>query len=215
MRILLLAPELLGESLALQLTTGRPDLEVSLRPEQVQGAPQLVIWSVDSLLSVRALQREVLQLQERWLPAPLLLLLPESLVVERDQLLALSAEGLLQNGDGAQLLEAIETLLKGGRVVKLQAPTGYSAPRPTPTMGMGQWLLASGLQQISNDLQVIEAMLQPPPEPGLFRLLLRGTPPGASDGPQPSALVVRPFADGLGGCCSSPYTDAFPRWWPE
>jgi len=173
-RILLLAPELLGESLALQLTTGRPDLEVSMRPEQVQGAPRLVIWSVDPLLSVRALQQEVLQLQERWLPAPLLLLLPESLVVERDQLLALSAEGLLQNGDGAQLLEAIETLLKGGRVVKLQAPTGRSAPRPTPTMGMGQWLLASGLQHISNDLQVIEAMLQPPPESGLFRLLLEG-----------------------------------------
>ena len=41
-------------------------------------------------------------------------------------------------------------------------------------MVMGQWLLLSGLQQISNDLQVIEAMLTPPPPNPLLQFLLEG-----------------------------------------
>jgi len=48
------------------------------------------------------------------------------------------------------------------------------APEPRPAMGVGQWLLTSGLQQISNDLQLIEALLTPPPENLMLRLLLEG-----------------------------------------
>ena len=40
-------------------------------------------------------------------------------------------------------------------------------------MGLGQWLLVSGLQQISNDLQVIEYP-DPPPEQPLLRWILEG-----------------------------------------
>ena len=45
--MLLLAPDLLGESLALKLTSARDDWEVVLRPERLTGAPALVIWSID------------------------------------------------------------------------------------------------------------------------------------------------------------------------
>lgn len=41
-------------------------------------------------------------------------------------------------------------------------------------MGLGQWLLTSGLQQITNDLQVIDALLVPPPDNLLLRLMLEG-----------------------------------------
>ena len=41
-------------------------------------------------------------------------------------------------------------------------------------MGLGQWLLVSGLQQISQDLQMIEALLMPPPADPLLRFLLEG-----------------------------------------
>ena len=37
--MLLLAPDLLGESLALKLTSARDDWEVVLRPERLTGAP--------------------------------------------------------------------------------------------------------------------------------------------------------------------------------
>ena len=170
-RILLLAPDLLGESLALQLTRRNSDWEVSLRPDALNGHPQIVIWSIDKLPSLSALQREVLLLQERWHPAPLLLLLPVNVEASRDQLLTLSAEGLLQNGDCAQLQEAIDTLLQGGRTVRLQTVAPPSEP---PSLGLAQSLLLSGLQQISNDLQVIESLLNPPPQSWLLCLLLEG-----------------------------------------
>ncbi len=172
--MLLLAPEPFGESLALQLTSRMPGWDVVMKAEQLDGSPKLVIWSIDALLSLPALQQEVRRLQERWQPAPLLLLLPESLPAGRDQLLALGAEGLLQNGGVAELMSAVETLLSGGRVVQLQSSVSQPRQTDSAAMGLGQWLLVSGLQQISNDLQVIEAMLQPPPKQGLLRVLLEG-----------------------------------------
>ena len=172
--MLLLAPEPFGESLALQLTSRMPGWDVVLKAEQLNGSPKMVIWSIDALLSLPALQQEVRRLQERWQPAPLLLLLSESLPAGRDQLLALGAEGLLQNGGVAELMSAVETLLSGGRVVQLQSSVSQPRQTDSAAMGLGQWLLVSGLQQISNDLQVIEAMLQPPPKQGLLRVLLEG-----------------------------------------
>ena len=172
--MLLLAPEPFGESLALQLTSRMSGWNVVLKAEQLKGAPKMVIWSIDALLSLPALQQEVRRLQERWQPAPLLLLLPESFTASRDQLLALGAEGLLQSGGVEQLTDAIETMLSGGRVIQLQASASQPSQTISPAMGLGQWLLVSGLQQISNDLQVIEAMLKPPPKEGLLRFLLEG-----------------------------------------
>ena len=89
MRILLLAPGLLGESLALQLTAADNDLEVLLRPDQLKGHPALVIWSIEAITSFNAIRREALLLQERWTPSPLLLLLPPQVSVSRDELLTL------------------------------------------------------------------------------------------------------------------------------
>ena len=55
--MLLLAPDLLGESLALKLTSARDDWEVVLRPERLTGAPALVIWSIDTVASLASLQQ--------------------------------------------------------------------------------------------------------------------------------------------------------------
>ena len=92
-RMLLLAPDLLGESLALKLTSARDDWEVVLRPERLTGAPSLVIWSIDTVASLASLQHELFALQERWQPAPVLLLLPSELRLSREQLLELPAAG--------------------------------------------------------------------------------------------------------------------------
>ena len=173
MRILLLAPDLLGESLALQLTTEHEGWEVMLRGDQSALQPSIVIWSIDAVPSFGALQHEVLHLQDRWQPAPLLLLLPATLQASRDQLLALPAAGLLQNADFTQVQNAVKTLIGGGRVVQLE-PTAAQAASAGPAMGLGQWLLVSGLHQISNDLQVIEALLMPPPDQWMLRLVLEG-----------------------------------------
>ena len=175
-RILLLAPDLLGESLALQLTAANPGWEVLLKPEQLSGRPGLVVWSIDSLTSISSIQLEALQLTERWQPAPLLLLLPSDVQATREQLLAITASGLLQDADLKDLQGAIETLLGGGRVIELLAAREHRGVQNAGgnPVGLGQWLLVSGLQQISRDLQVIEAILNPPPEQALLLLLLEG-----------------------------------------
>ena len=171
--ILLLAPDLLGESLALQLTSEVPSWSIALRSDDLNRHPQLVIWSLDTAESIALLHQELIRLQEHWQPAPVLLLLPASVPIPSVDLLSLDSPGLLQAPDLNTLREAIETLLQGGRVVRL-AQANPSTPPPQPAMGLGQWLLTSGLQQITNDLQVIDALLVPPPDNLLLRLMLEG-----------------------------------------
>ena len=171
--ILLLAPDLLGESLALQLTSLDPDLTVCCRQDQLQGHPGLVIWSLETVASLHQLQLELHKLQEFWQPSPVLVLLPRALQISSPALLNLNCPGVLQDPDLPTLREGITTLLEGGRVVRLNSEGAAAAPSQ-PTMGLGQWLLTSGLQQISNDLQLIDALLIPPPENLLLRLLLEG-----------------------------------------
>ena len=171
--ILLLAPDLLGESLALQLTSEVPSWSIALRSDDLNRHPQLVIWSLDAAESIALLHQELIRLQEHWQPAPVLLLLPASVPIPAVDLLSLDSPGLLQAPDLNTLREAIETLLQGGRVVRL-AQANPSTPPPQPAMGLGQWLLTSGLQQITNDLQVIDALLVPPPDNLLLRLMLEG-----------------------------------------
>jgi len=171
--ILLLAPDLLGESLALQLTSLDPEITVYCRQDQLQGHPGLVIWSLETVASLHQLQLELHKLQEFWQPSPVLVLLPRALQISSPALLNLNCPGVLQDPDLPSLQEGITTLLEGGRVVRLNSE-GAATEAPQPTMGLGQWLLTSGLQQISNDLQLIEALLIPPPDNLLLRLLLEG-----------------------------------------
>ena len=171
--ILLLAPDLLGESLALQLTSEVPSWSIALRSDDLNRHPKLVIWSLDAAESIALLHQELIRLQEHWQPAPVLLVLPASVPIPSVDLLSLDSPGLIQAPDLNTLREAIETLLQGGRVVRL-AQANPSTPPPQPAMGLGQWLLTSGLQQITNDLQVIDALLVPPPENLLLRLMLEG-----------------------------------------
>ena len=171
--ILLLAPDLLGESLALQLTSEVPSWSIAIRSDDLNRHPQLVIWSLDAAESIALLHQELIRLQEHWQPAPVLLVLPASVPIPSVDLLSLDSPGLIQAPDLDTLREAIETLLQGGRVVRL-AQANPSTPPPQPAMGLGQWLLTSGLQQITNDLQVIDALLVPPPDNLLLRLMLEG-----------------------------------------
>ena len=171
--ILLLAPDLLGESLALQLTSEVPSWSIALRSDDLNRHPKLVIWSLDAAESIALLHQELIRLQEHWQPAPVLLVLPASVPIPSVDLLSLDSAGLIQAPDLNTLREAIETLLQGGRVVRL-AQANPSTPPPQTAMGLGQWLLTSGLQQITNDLQVIDALLVPPPENLLLRLMLEG-----------------------------------------
>lgn len=173
-QILLLADPLSREGLRRWLTLDPPLYRVVDLPEQLEGAPQLVIWRLTTLPPAAALVEELRLLQERWHPAPVLLLSPGALAYPRELLLDLPLQGLLESPDGATLREAVCTLLAGGRVVELLGGAGESPWSDPPPMGMGQWLLVSGLQQIDAELRVCNRLLTPPPSDWLMEVLLRG-----------------------------------------
>ena len=91
MRILLQAPALLAETLALELTRAHPEWTVVLQAQALDGAPSLLIWSIDTVLSLTAIEREVQAQSERWPSTPILLLLPDALVSSEEALLNLPA----------------------------------------------------------------------------------------------------------------------------
>ena len=92
MRILLQASPLLAETLALQLTRDQPGWAVAFKPDQLDGKPSLVIWSIEAITSLAAIDRETRATAERWPSTPLLLLLPDELAIEKDASLSLPAK---------------------------------------------------------------------------------------------------------------------------
>ncbi len=93
-QILLIAPDLLGESLSLQLSSEESNLEVVLRKEQLKQHPSLVIWSIESTEIADAILIESKRLKEKWRPSPLLLLLPARLTLRASELLDFESDGM-------------------------------------------------------------------------------------------------------------------------
>ncbi len=173
-QILLLAPDLLGESLALQINSAEPKLEVFLKPEQLTKHPCLVIWFIESIQTPISIQIEQRRLQEHWQPAQVLLLLPGHQSLKPADLLQFDCPGLLQDPDLKTLLLAIKTLRGGGRVVRLKERFQENyIPKPSP-IGLGQWLLVSGIQQIDFDLKIIDQILTSSTNSQLQDIFLQG-----------------------------------------
>ena len=75
--ILLLADPLAGAGIQRWLTTDPPLYRLLERSDPREGHPRLVIWALTSQPPAAALLEELRQLQERWHPAPVLLLVSE------------------------------------------------------------------------------------------------------------------------------------------
>ncbi|MFM7361711.1 MAG: DUF3685 domain-containing protein [Cyanobium sp.] len=173
-RLLLFAEPLQREGLVHWLE--RDTWQVVREAGQLSGAPSLVIWSLAAPVEAAALVAELGQLQERWQPAPLLLLLPGVHPYPASFLLDLPVQGLLEQPEAEALRSAVTTLLGGGRVVEIATPaSGRRSTGEVPSaLGLGQWLLISGLQQIDAERIVCLRLLDPPSEGMLAELLLRG-----------------------------------------
>ncbi len=144
-------------------------------PDALEGAPGLVLWSLTATPEPATLLAEVQRLQERWQPAPLLLLLPGGHPYPTPFLLQLPVQGLLEEPEASPLRDAVGVLLEGGRVIEIAgAMAGDRSADRHPALGLGQWLLISGLQQIDAELAFCLRLLDPPPAQLLPLLLLQG-----------------------------------------
>ncbi|NDC15410.1 MAG: DUF3685 domain-containing protein, partial [Synechococcaceae bacterium WB9_2_170] len=168
-QLLLFAEPLLCDGLSQLLISADQDYQVVSQADALRGAPQLVIWHLGNAPDFDVLAREVILLQQRWQPTPLLLLLPEGQPHSTANLLQLPVAGLLEAPTPAQLLETIATLLAGGRVVALASAPGGQPPEPSASgsvgmqEGLGQRLLWSGIQQIDAEMVVCLRQLQTSP----------------------------------------------------
>ena len=134
---------------------------------------QLVIWCVTSGMPASTLERELQQLRQHWHPAPLLLLVPGDAPYRSDWLLQLPVEGLLQQAEPEELHAAVATLLGGGRVVELRPLAAAAGAEDEQPLGLGAWLLRSGLAQIEAEQQRCRLWLER--SQGLLsQLMLRG-----------------------------------------
>lgn len=174
--LLLFAEPLQQAGLRSWLEAGDSGWRVISDPASLDGAPKLVLWSLAAHPEPEALEIELRLLQERWQPAPVLLLLPRRHGYSGSFLLRLGVAGLLEDPQASGLIEAVRVLLAGGRVLELADPAATTGPEVPagPVLGLGGWLLLSGLQQIDAELGVCARLLDPPPASPFSRLLLQG-----------------------------------------
>ncbi len=171
-QLLLFAEPLLRDGLTRLIEAELPSIQVVPDPAGLAAAPQLVIWAADAATPAASLSLELQRLKERWQPAPVLLVLPQGHLLAPGELLQLAVAGLLDAPEPQALVEAVRTLLAGGRVFELRhAAAGQPGKDPA---GLGQWLLLSGLQQVDADIQACQRLLLPAPANLLQRLVLEG-----------------------------------------
>jgi len=159
-QILMIAPSLLGESLALQLTSQDNNLEIILDKKDINGLPKLILFCLEEVELSNSIKLEILRLKERWNQSPILIVIPKSIKLSSADLMTFGSEGIIQDPSIDLLKETINILLAGGRVFKINNKTNYNSDSINKSYGLGHWLLTSGLSQINKDLNAIEYMIE-------------------------------------------------------
>ena len=137
--------------------------------EATRRRPDLVIWITQASPDTGALVREALALDQRWHPAPLLLVLHGPIQPREFPLGELPIAGILQNPDAPTLCRALPVLMGGGRVFDVYG-------RPGAPDGQNQGLngvFSQGLTQIQAQTKLVNAQLQQRPKT-LLRWVLEG-----------------------------------------
>ena len=155
----MIAPSLLGESLALQLTSQDNNLEIILDKKDINGLPKLILFCLEEVELSNSIKLEIHKLKERWDQSPILIVIPKSIKLSSDDLMTFGSEGVIQDPTVEVLRDTINILLGGGRVFKVNNETNYNADSIHNSYGLGHWLLTSGLSQINKDLYTIDQMI--------------------------------------------------------
>ena len=156
----MIAPSLLGESLALQLSSQDNNLEIILDIKDINGFPKLILFCLDDIELSNSIKLEILRLKERWDQSPILIIIPKSIKLSSSDLMTFGSEGVIQDPTIELLKDTINIILGGGRVFKINNETNYKESSFNNSYGLGHWLLTSGLSQINRDLHKIDHMIE-------------------------------------------------------
>ena len=156
----MIAPSLLGESLALQLSSQDNNLEIILDTKDINAFPKLILFCLDDIELSNSIKLEILRLKERWDQSPILIVIPKSIKLSSSDLMTFGSEGVIQDPTIELLKDTINIILGGGRVFKINNETNYKESSFNNSYGLGHWLLTSGLSQINRDLHKIDHMIE-------------------------------------------------------
>ncbi len=173
-QILMIAPSLLGESLALQLTSQDNNLEIILDKKDIYGFPKLILFCLEDVELPSSIKLEIQKLKGRWNHSPILIVIPKNIKLSPGDLMTFGSEGVIQDPTIELLKESINVLLGGGRVFKINTKTSFNANSINNSYGLGHWLLTSGLSQINKDLSTIDLMIEKKSISTLYLLILMG-----------------------------------------
>lgn len=112
--------------------------------EATRRRPDLVIWVTRAFNDTGALAREALALDQRWHPAPFLLVLQGPIQPGGLPLGELPIAGILQNPDAPTLRHALPVLIGGGRVFDVHTRHAVAAEEHRGLNGV----FSQGLTQI-------------------------------------------------------------------
>ncbi|MFW6730507.1 MAG: DUF3685 domain-containing protein [Synechococcus sp.] len=170
LRLLLLAPAWQRQGLEAWFTARLEDLLVVGEPTQ---APDLVLWVLRGDEDPDAVASDLALARERWGPVPVLLVLSLDPADQATAWLALPVEGLLHQPSAERMLEALEVLATGGRLVDLPAAAAAAAATPLEG-GVAQSLLRSGLAEIAAERRRLQGWARRGSLGWLSRWLLEG-----------------------------------------
>ena len=173
-QILMIAPSLLAESLALQLTSQDSSLEIILDVKDLNTLPKLILFCLEDIELSNSIKLEIHRLKERWDQSPILIVIPKSIKLSSNDLMTFGSEGIIQDPTIDLLKESINILLGGGRVFKINNETNYNADKINNSYGLGHWLLTSGLSQINKDIITIEYIIEKESISPLYLFILIG-----------------------------------------
>ena len=171
-RVLVYAPLSQKKQLAAVLGQGGADsvpVQCIDEAEATQRRPDLVVWVTQASNDTGALAQEALALDQRWHPAPFLLMLRGPIQPGGLPLGELPIAGILQNPDAPTLRRALPVLMGGGRVFDVH--TGHAAPAGEHRGLNG--VFSQGLAQIQAQAQMVTTQLNQRPRT-LLRWVLEG-----------------------------------------
>ena len=91
-QILIIAPSLLGETLALQLSSQDDNLKIVLDQKDINGLPKLILFCLEEVEISNSIKLEILRLKERWNQSPILIVIPKSIKLSSNDLMTFGSE---------------------------------------------------------------------------------------------------------------------------
>ena len=161
-RVLVYTPLSQKSQLAAVLGQGRAEgisVQCIDEAEATRRRPDLVIWVTRAFNDTGALAREALALDQRWHPAPFLLVLQGPIQPGGLPLGELPIAGILQNPDAPTLRHALPVLIGGGRVFDVHTRHAVAAEEHRGLNGV----FSQGLTQIQTQAQMVTAQLNQRP----------------------------------------------------